>query len=110
MKCKQSSSPPAVAKLFLVRPRGNPVTTSRSPEETREHYISYMGKPLGEASYALWSEVALLFRDWGEFTYIFGSHPNRTELLINAALVYFRSVLDALFVAMVIRIDRLSDQ
>jgi hypothetical protein len=82
---------------------------SRSPDETRQHYVSYMGEPLGEASYALWSEVALLFRDWGEFTYLFGSHPNRTELLNKAAPVFFRAVQVALFEATVLRIARLTD-
>ena len=82
---------------------------SRSPDETREHYVSYMGEPLGQASYALWSEVALLFRDWGEFTYLFGNHPNRTELLNTAAPVFFRAVQVALFEATVLRIARLTD-
>jgi hypothetical protein len=82
---------------------------SRSPDETRQHYVSSMGEPLGEASYALWSEVALLFRDWGEFTYLFGSHPNRTELLNKAAPVFFRAVQVALFEATVLRIARLTD-
>ena len=82
---------------------------SRSPDETREHYASYMGEPLGESSYALWSEVALLFRDWGEFTYLFGAHPNRTELLNTAAPVLFRAVQVALFEATVLRIARLTD-
>ncbi|MDQ2867366.1 MAG: hypothetical protein M3R59_02985 [Verrucomicrobiota bacterium] len=68
-----------------------------------------MGEPLGEASYALWSEVALLFHDWGEFTYLFGSRPNRTELLNTAAPVFFRAVQVALFEATVLRIARLTD-
>jgi AbiU2 len=85
------------------------MSISRSPDETRQHYVSHMGQPLGEASYALWSEVALLFRDWGEFVYLFGSHPNRTELLNKAAPIFFRAVQVALFEATVLRIARLTD-
>jgi len=68
-----------------------------------------MGETLGKASYALWSEVALLFRDWGEFTYLFGSHPKRTDLLNQAAPVFFRAVQVALFETTVLRIARLTD-
>jgi AbiU2 len=68
-----------------------------------------MGEPLGEAAYALWSEVALLFRDWGEFVYLFGSHPNRTELLNKAAPLFFRVVQNTLFEATILRIARLTD-
>ncbi len=67
-----------------------------------------MGEALGEASYALWSEVALLYRDWGEFTYLFGN-PKRTDLLNRAAPVFFRAVQVALFEATVLRIARLTD-
>src|SRR6266513_2904460 len=94
--------PPAVAHLVLVRPSGSLMAISRSPDETREHYVSHMGEPLGGASYALWSEVALLFRDWGEFTYLFGSHPKRTDLLNQAAPVFFRAVQVALLEASVL--------
>ena len=68
-----------------------------------------MGESLGEASYALWNEVALLFRDWGEFVYLFGNHPNRTELLNKTAPVFFRAVQVALFETTVLRISRLTD-
>ena len=85
------------------------MATTQSPEETRRHYVSVMGEALGEASYALWSEVALLFRDWGEFTHLFGTDPSRIEVLNKAAPVFFRAVQIALFEATVLSIARLTD-
>jgi len=82
---------------------------SQSSDETRQQYVSRMGEPLGEASYVLWNEVVLLFRDWGEFVYLFGSHPDRTELLNKTAPIFFRAVQDLLFEATVLRIARLTD-
>jgi hypothetical protein len=84
--------------------------TTRSPDETRGHYVAAMGQSLGEASYALWSDVALLFRDWSEFTTLFGADPKRVELLNKAAPSFFRAVQVALFEATVLRIARMTDR
>jgi HEPN superfamily AbiU2-like protein len=85
------------------------MSISQSPNETRKQYVFRMGEPLGEASYHLCSQVAFLFRDWGEFVYLFGGHPDRTELLNKTAPIFFRAVQFALFDATVLGIARLTD-
>ena len=67
-----------------------------------------MGTELGTAYHTLWSDVALLFRDWGEFIELF-TNPDRTNLLNDVAPVFFRAVQVVFFEATVLRIARLTD-
>jgi hypothetical protein len=67
-----------------------------------------MGNELGRTFYALWQEVALLFRDWGEFVELFTKQAG-VELLNKAAPVFFRAVQIAFFETTVLRVARLTD-
>jgi hypothetical protein len=67
-----------------------------------------MGQELGTAYHTLWSDVALLFRDWGEFIELF-TNPDRTNMLNDVAPVFFRAVQVIFFEATVLRVARLTD-
>src|SRR4051794_16317405 len=62
-----------------IRPLGDAqyaptITTmaaTKLPDEVRADHIAAMGDDLGQVYYALWQEVALLFRDWGAFIELF---------------------------------------
>ena len=81
---------------------------TQSAEAVRAEYVVAMGEELGTAYHTLWSDVALLFRDWGEFIELF-TKPKRTKLLNEVAPVFFRAVQVTFFEATVLRIARLTD-
>jgi hypothetical protein len=86
-----------------------PTSTHRTPEETKNHYISQMGDELGSLFYALWQEVVWLHVEWHEFVQLFGTKPARIAVMNDAAPQFFRLVRDELLDMIVLRIARLSD-
>jgi hypothetical protein len=83
--------------------------THRTPEETKNHYISLMGDELGSFFYALWQEVAWLHNQWHEYVQLFGAKPSRIVLMNKAAPQFFRMIQDELFEMIALRIARLTD-
>jgi hypothetical protein len=83
--------------------------TNRTPEETKNHYISLMGDELGNLFYALWQEVAWLHNEWHEYVELFGTKESRITLMNEAAPEFFRIIQDGLFDMIVLRIARLTD-
>jgi len=79
-----------------------------SADEAKAEWIAAMGRKLGTAYHTLWSDLALLSLDWGEFIELF-TDPDRTDLLNNVAPVFFRAVQVTFFEATVLRIARLTD-
>jgi hypothetical protein len=59
----------------------------QSAEEVKAEYVAAMGQELGTPYHMLWSDVALLFPDWGEFTELF-TNLDRTKLLNNVVPVF----------------------
>src|SRR5205807_6827029 len=86
-----------------------PTATHRTPEETRNHYVSQMGGELGNLFYALWQEVAGLHNEWHEYVQLFGTNQSRIALMNEAAPAFFRIVQDELFDMTVLRIARITD-
>ena len=86
-----------------------PTATRRTPEETRNHYVSQMGEELGSLFNALWQEVSWLHSEWHEYAQLFGTKPSRITLMNESAPVFFRIVQDELFDMIVLRIARLTD-
>jgi hypothetical protein len=83
--------------------------TRRTPEETRDHYISLMGEEPGSLFYALWQEVVWLHNEWHEYIQLFATKPSRIALMNEAAPAFFRIVQDGLFDMIVLQIARLTD-
>jgi len=81
---------------------------TQSFEELQARSIAAMGDELGRAYATLWSDVALLFHDWGEFIALFTT-PERTKLLNQVAPAFFRAVQVNFFEVTVLRIARLTD-
>jgi hypothetical protein len=78
-------------------------------EEAKKTNIEKMGAQLGVHYSALWQEVALLYRNWGEYTALFGTKPSRIELMNRAAPYFFRMVQDDLLNATLLHVARLTD-
>jgi hypothetical protein len=63
--------------------------TSRTAIEIRADNIEKMGDPLGVQYSALWQEVANIHLNWGEFVELYGTKPERLELINRAAGTFF---------------------
>jgi AbiU2 len=83
------------------------------PEQTeveiRQQYIAAMGAELGELFFRYWHECVWLHLKWEEFVVLFGTSPERIELLNCAAKSFFRTVQDALWNDVLLHICRLID-
>jgi len=78
-------------------------------EEAKKTNIEKMGAKLGVHYSALWQEVALLYRNWGEYSALFGTKPSRIELMNRTAPYFFRMVQDDLLNATLLHVARLTD-
>ena len=86
-----------------------PTSTHRTPEETKNHYISQMGDELGSLFHALWQEVAWLHNEWHEYVQLFGTKQSRVALMNEAAPAFFGIIQQELLQMIVLRIARLTD-
>ena len=75
-----------------------------------EKYVRAMGPELGRLFAQFFNECAWLHVKWGEFVVLFGTNPERIDLLNNAAGGFFRIVQDALWENVLLHIARLTDR
>lgn len=68
-----------------------------------------MGKDLGALYSALWQEVASIHAKWAQYVVLFGTKPERIELLNKAAPSFFHLVQDTLWENVILHIARLTD-
>jgi hypothetical protein len=61
----------------------------RTAVEVKADNIEKMGHPLGAQYSALWQEVAKIHLNWGEFVELYGTKPERLELINRAAGTFF---------------------
>lgn len=81
----------------------------RTAEEIKQHNIAVMGNELGTIYSELWQEVGSLYSDWNEFVSLFGTNPERIDLLNRAAAHFFRTVQDSLWERTLLKIARITD-
>ena len=81
----------------------------RTAAQAREDNIAVMGKELGETYSALWQEVAWIHKKWKQYVTLFGTTPERIELLNQAAPSLFRTVQDTLWEDVLLHLVRLTD-
>jgi AbiU2 len=82
----------------------------RTAEEAKTANIEKMGEPLGTLFSALWQEVAVLHFHWQEYVELFGTKPERIDLLNRAAPHFFRMLQDELWESSLLSLARLTDQ
>lgn len=68
-----------------------------------------MGEPLGSVYSALWQAVVTIHAYWGEYVVIFGTKPERIELINRAAPAFFRMLQDELWESCLLHLARLTD-
>jgi hypothetical protein len=83
--------------------------TSLTADEANDRNVEKMGEALGTQYSALWQEVAWLHRKWSEYVELFGTKPERIDLLNSAAPSFFRMVQDKFWEDILLHLARLTD-
>lgn len=78
-------------------------------EEVQQEYVVAMGPELGNVFFELRNECIILHWKWEEFVALFGTKPERIELLSKAAKSFFRVVQDTFWEGVLLGIARLTD-
>lgn len=81
----------------------------KSAVEALEKNIAMMGSDLGPVYHRLWNELAWLHVKWDQYVQLFGSKPERIDLLNGAAATFFRIVQDTLWEDTLLHLARLTD-
>lgn len=84
-------------------------SSERTAEQARDENVAVMGQEIGAIYSALWQEVALIYQKWGQFVELFGTSPERVDLLNKAAPTLFRTVQDSLLGDLLLHLARLTD-
>ncbi len=78
-------------------------------EESEQQYLEVMGLELGRLYHRLSRECEWLHRKWATYVILFGTKPERIELLNSAAPAFFRLIQDSLLEDIILHISRLMD-
>jgi hypothetical protein len=81
----------------------------RTAEEAKKANIAKMGEALGALYSALWQAVATIHFHWQEYVELFGTKPERIDLLNRAAPAFFRMLQDELWENSLLHLARLTD-
>jgi hypothetical protein len=68
-----------------------------------------MGAALGEIYSELWQQLCALHRKWGEYVALYGTNPQRIDLLNATAPAFFRTVQDCLWEDTLLHLARITD-
>jgi hypothetical protein len=69
--------------------------TDYAEPELKQRYRDVMGNELGEVFHHLMQEAAFLHLKWNEYLTLFGTGPERVDLLNKAAPGFFHLVQDS---------------
>lgn len=78
-------------------------------EQVEQQYVNSLGSGLGRIFHRLANECSWLHWKWGEYVTLFGSKPERIDLLNESAGAFFRIVQDSLWEDVLLHIARLTD-
>ncbi len=81
----------------------------RTPEEVKREYLHAMGPELGDLVHGLVNECVWLYRKWDNFVVLFGTSPERIELLNAAAPAFFGLLQSSLWEDILLHICCLTD-
>lgn len=81
----------------------------RTSDEIREEFLTIFPNGTGELFHELWTNVAHLHLKWKNYRSLFGTSPERIELLNWAAASFFRLLDDILRHDVMLAIARLTD-
>lgn len=82
----------------------------RNPAQIKSGNVEKMGTELGAIYSALWQDLARAHLHWKEYVELFGTNPERIELLNRAAPRFFRMLQDELWETSLLNLTRLTDR
>jgi len=80
-----------------------------SPDEVRADHLNKLGPKLGSVFHALNNDLAWLQVEWAEYRELFGTSPERIDILNKAAGLFSRIIQDALWESVLLNLTRLTD-
>jgi hypothetical protein len=80
-----------------------------TPEEVERRYVEAMGVELGTIYTHLWNECAWLHWKFHDFVTLYGTSPERMELLNSAAPAFFYQLQGTLWEDILLHVCRLTD-
>jgi hypothetical protein len=83
--------------------------TERTASQAKDDNVAKMGEEIGIVYSALWQEVAWIHKKWEQYFELFGTSPERIDLLNKAAPSMFRTVQDTLWEDVLLHLARLTD-
>lgn len=83
--------------------------SERTAEQAKSDHIAKMGDEIGSVYSALWQEVAWINRKWAQYVELFGTSPERIELLNRSAPSMIRTIQDTLWEDVLLHLARLTD-
>ena len=78
-------------------------------EEAKQEYQKAMGEELGQLFWLLSNECSWLHWKWSDYVILFGSKPERIDLLNHAAPAFFKLVQDTMWEDILLHMCRLAD-
>ncbi len=80
-----------------------------TPGQAKAEHLEKLGPKLGPVYHALWEDFAWLRVKWAEYRQLFGTSPERIDLLNSAAGFFFRILQDTLWEDTLLHLARLTD-
>jgi len=80
-----------------------------SPDELKAERVAALGVELGETYHQLLNELIWILFKWEQYRALFGTKPERVDLLNRAAPVFFVIVQDTLWDDILLHLCRLTD-
>ncbi len=81
----------------------------QTAREVESEHIAKLGPSLGPMFHELWNELAWLRVKWQEYHEMFGTKPERVELVNSAAGLFFQIVQDTLWGDILLHLCRMTD-
>lgn len=78
-------------------------------EEVLQQHVDTLGTELGPIYNALYNECALLHIKWQQYVELFGTKPERIDLLNEAASLFFKIIADTLWDDTLLHLTKLTD-
>lgn len=85
------------------------MSSHRTAEESKQHYIEQLGDELGSVFYALYNELVWQHVKWNEYEELFGTKQSRIELINRVSPLFFKIAQDALWDDSLLNIARITD-
>jgi hypothetical protein len=82
----------------------------QTAEESKQSHMQQMGPELGAQFSELWQRVVKVHVYWGEFIEMFGSKPERLEIMNGSAPAFFHMVQGELGDSILLQLSRITDK